>query len=193
MAPIHPAASREKAPSELGEIIAVYPKQSHPSPHESSQVGMANVMAHSSCSPPPTPGTPERNSTPNAPESQAYSITLPDDVLHLQEEMNNAMVCLLTFRASVDAHWQRLISESEIAHCQNETEASKAISGIEACYAVALCDTEDIYTAAVREAEATHLASTGEAEATHATAVREAEAARAVQTSKLRQTHLETM
>ena len=45
----------------------------------------------------------------------------------------------------------------------------------------------------MREVEAAHLASTREAEATHITTVREAESARAVQTSKLRQTHLETM
>ena len=134
MAPNTPAASKEKAPSDLGEIIAVYPKQSLPSPHQSSQVDMANVTAHSSCSPSHTLGTPERNSTPKPPESQANSITLPDDVVHLQEEMNNAMVHLLTFRASVDTHWQRLISESEIAHCQNETKASEAINGVEACY-----------------------------------------------------------
>ena len=83
MAPNTPAASKEKAPSNLGEIILVYPKQSPPSPQESSQVGMDDVMAHSSCSLSPTLGTPERNSMPCPPESQANSITLPDDVLHL--------------------------------------------------------------------------------------------------------------
>ena len=133
----------------------------------------------------PTLGTPERNSTPNQLELQANSITLPDNVLHLQEEMNDAMVYLLTFRALVDAHQQRLISESEIIHCQNETKASKAITGVEAHYMVALHDTVAIYVAVVREAEAAHLASTREVDATCTTAVREAEAARAAQTSKL--------
>ena len=103
------------------------------------------------------------------------------------------MVHLLTFRASVDAHWWRLISELEITHCQNETEASKAINGVEAHYTVALHNTKAVYAAAMKEAEDTHLASTREAEATHVTAVREAEATRAVQTSKLWQTHLENM
>ena len=129
MTPNIPAASKEKAPSDLGEIIAVYPKQLPPSPHESLQVGTANAMVHSSCSPSPTLGTPEMNSTPNPSESQPNSITLPYDVLHFQKEMNNAMVHLLTFRASVDAHQQRLISESEIAHCQNETKAMKPSMG----------------------------------------------------------------
>ena len=103
------------------------------------------------------------------------------------------MVHLLTFRASVDACQWRLISESEIAHCQNETKALEVINGIEACYSAVLCNTEAVYTAAMREAEATHLASAREVEATHATMVREAEATRAAQTSKLQQTHLETM
>ena len=135
--------------------------------------------------PSPMPATPERNGTPNPLELQANSITLPDDVLHLQEEMNDAMVHLLTFRALVDAHQQRLISESEIANCQNETKTSKAINGVEAHYTVALHDSEAIYVAAKREAEATCYTFTREAEATRTTAVREAEAARAVQTSKL--------
>ena len=95
------------------------------------------------------------------------------------------MVHRLTFRASVDAHWQRLISELEIAHCQNETKTSKAIKGVEAHYMVALCNTEAICMAAMTEAGATHSASTRDAEAICATAVREAEAATAVQTSKL--------
>ena len=104
MVPNTPAASKEKAPLDLGEIIPVYPKQPPPSPQESSQVGMIDITAHSSHSLSLTPGTPQRNSMPSPLESQANSITLPDDVLYLQEEMNNAMVHLLTFRASVDAH-----------------------------------------------------------------------------------------
>ena len=152
---------------------------------------MADITAHSNCSPSPTLDTLERNSTPNPPELQPNSITLPDGVLHLQEEMNDAMVHLLTFRDSVHAHQQRLICGLEITHCQNETEALGAINGVEACYSVALHDTKAVYAAAMRETEADHLASTREAEATHATMVREAEAARAAQTSKLQQTHLE--
>ena len=95
------------------------------------------------------------------------------------------MIHLLTFRASIDAQWQRLISELEIAHCQNETKACDALNGVEACYAVALHNAKAVYAVAIREAEATCSASTREAEATHASAVREAEAARVVQTSKL--------
>ena len=45
--------ARRKPPSNLEEIIAVYLKQSPPSPHESSQAGMADITSHSSCSPSP--------------------------------------------------------------------------------------------------------------------------------------------
>ena len=58
---------------------------------------------------------------------------------------------------------------------------------------VALCNTEAIYATTMREVETTHSASTREVEATCTTAVREGEATRAAQTSKLQQTHLETM
>ena len=56
-----------------------------------------------------------------------------------------------------------------------------------------LHDNEAIYAAAMREVETTCSSSTREVEAAHDTVVREAEAARVLQTSKLQQTHLETM
>ena len=150
-------------------------------------------MAHSSCSPSPIPGTPERDSSPTPLQLQANSITLPDDILHLQEEMNDAMVYLLTLRASVDAHWWKLISEMEIAHCQNETKTSKAIKEMKVHYVAALSNSKAINAAAIREAEAMYSASTREAEVIHATAVRKAEATNVAQTSKLQQAHQETI
>ena len=62
-------ASKGEDPPDLGEIIPVYPKQPPPSPHKSSQAGMADVMAHSSCSPSPMPGTLERNGTSSLPRA----------------------------------------------------------------------------------------------------------------------------
>ena len=53
MVPNTPAASKEKAPLDLGETISIYPKQPPPSHQESSQVGMVNITAHS-CSFPHT-------------------------------------------------------------------------------------------------------------------------------------------
>ena len=107
--------------------------------------------------------------------------------------MNNAIVHLLTLKASVDACQQKLISEMEITHCQNESKTSEAIKEIKAHYAAALSNSKATYVAAIREAEATHSASTREAEVIHATAVRKAEAASVMKTSKLQQDHQETM
>ena len=193
MAPNTPVASKGEVPSGSGERVLVYPKQLPPSPHGSSQVGTANVMAHSSPSPSPISGTPEGNSSPFPLQLQANSITLPDDVLHLQEVMNDATVHLLTLKASVDAHWQKLTSETEITHHQNESKTSKAIKEIKACYAAALSGAKATYVAAIREAEATHSAFAREAEVIHTTAVRKVEAASVVQTFKLQQDHQETM
>ena len=154
---------------------------------------MADIMAHSSCSSSPILGTPERDGSPSPFQLQANSTTLPDNVLHLQEEMNDAMVHLLTLKASIDAHQQKLISETEIAHHQNETKTSEAIKEIKAHYVATLSDAEATYVAAVREAEAAHSASTREVEVIHTTAVRKAEAASVAQTSKLQQVHQETI
>ena len=99
------------------------------------------------------------------------------------------MVHLLILKASIDAHWQKLISETEIAHHQNETKTSETIKEIEACSATALSDAKATYAAAVREAEATCAASTREVEVIHTTAVRKAETASGAQASKLQQVH----
>ena len=147
----------------------------------------------SSCSPSPMLGTPERDSSPTPFQSQANSITLPDNVLHLQEEINKAMVHLLTVRALVDTHQQRIISEMEVIHCQNEIKTSEAIRKVQAHYAATLGNAKSTYGSAMRKAEATHSASTSEAEDNHTTAIRKAEAASAVQASKLQQVHQETM
>ena len=154
---------------------------------------MANIMAHSSHSPSPMPGTPERDSSPTPFQSQANSITLPDNVLHLQEEMNEAKVHLLNIRALVDAHQQRIISEMKVAHYKNEIKTSEAIREVKAHYAAALSDAESAYGTAMRKVEAAHSAFTSEVEAKHATAIRKAEAASVVQALKLQQVHQETM
>ena len=168
-------------------------RQPPPSPQESSQAGMANVTAHSSCSPCPTLGTLERGSSLTPFQSQTNSITLPDDVLHLQEEMNNTMVHLLTVRASVDACCQSIISETEVAHCQNEIKTSETIREVKTHYTAALSYAVSAYVTAIRKVETGCLASTSEVEAVHATAVRKAEAASVVQASKLQQVYQETM
>ena len=193
MASNTPVVNKGEVPSNSGEIVPVYPKQLPPSPHRSSQAGMADITAHSSHSPSSIPGTPDRSSSPTPLQLQTNSITLPDNVLHLQEEMNDAIVHLLTLKASVDVHQWKLISEMEIAYCQNESKTSEAIKEIKAHYVAALSDAQATHPAAVRDAEATHSSSAREAEVIHATAVRKAEAASVMQTSKLQQDHQETI
>ena len=103
-----PIASREEIPLEAGKIDPVSLKGMPPSPQGSSQSGMADNMAHTSHTPSPSSllGAPEETRVPSAPHlwasPRAILYTLPDEVLHLQEEMNNAMRCILTLQASLD-------------------------------------------------------------------------------------------
>ena len=99
--------------------------------------------------------------------------------------MNDAMVHLLTLKASIDPYWWKLISEMEIAYHQNETKTLEAIKEIKAHYVAALSNAEATFAAAIRKAVATHSASAREMEVICATAVRNAEAASVAQTSKL--------
>ena len=94
--------------------------------------------------------------------------------------MNDCIVHLLTLKASIDACWQKLISETEIAHCQNESKTSEAIKEIKAHSVAALSNAEATHVAAISEAEAANSASTREAEVICTTAVRKAEAASVV-------------
>ena len=147
--PNNPAASRGEDLPEPGETLPDYLKQPPPSPHGTSQVGMGDITAHSSCSPSPTPGMPERD-----------TINLSDDMLHLQGEMNDATVHLLTAKASIDTCHQRIISKTEVSHCQNEINLAEAIKEVKARYTTMIGDAESTCMTAMRKEEATHSAST---------------------------------
>ena len=141
---------------------------------------MANITAHYSHSPSPMLGMLERDSSPTPFQSQAKSINLSDDVLHLQEEMNDAMVHLLTARASIDTCWWRIISGTEVSDCQNEINLAEDIREVKARYAIMMADAESTYVTVMRKVEAAHSASTSEAEVILATRIRKAEAANVV-------------
>ena len=111
------------------------------------------------------------------PPLEPSSNTLPGKVLSLQEEMNNAMSCLLTLRASVDANRWRLISDTETALHQNEAKASETIKVVKAHYATSIHEAKALYAAAIREVEANHSTSIMEAEGGHANAIRKVKAA----------------
>ena len=89
------------------------------------------------------------------------------------------MVHLLSSRAAIDTHHQRVLSETEVGHHQNEINTSEAIRDIKAWYAAAIRDAEASYGTTLRKAEAVHLASTSKAAVIQATGIRKAEAANA--------------
>ena len=103
------------------------------------------------------------------------------------------MVHLLSARAAMDTHCQRIILETEISPCQNEIGTSEAIREIKAWYAATIGDAENAYGTAIRNVEAVHLASTSEVEVTWATGIRKAKAANAAWASKLQWQHQEAM
>ena len=165
-------------PFKQGMIDPASLKEIPPSPQESSQVGMANDMAHTRCSPSlsPTPGSHEVISVPSASPSQASlranSITLLNKVLHLQEEMSNGMSCLLTTWASLDGHQQRLISDTETTFHQNKAKASEAIKEVKDHCVASICEAKALSAVAIRNAETTHSISIMEVEGAHMTAAR---------------------
>ena len=133
MVPLNQMASKEENTPDPGEALLGYLKQPPPSPHGSSLADTADFTAHSSHS--LSYGTLERDTSPTPLPLPANSINLLDDVLHLQEEMNNAMVHLLSSRATIDMCCQWVISETEVIHCQNEIDTSEAIREIKTQYA----------------------------------------------------------
>ena len=95
----------------------------------------------------PVPETPRAASIPATPPSNTSpeddTGTLPEEVMHLQGEMNRIMGWLLMTRASMDTHWRKEVSNFQMALHQNEAITTEAIREAEALHA-----------AAVREAKA---------------------------------------
>ena len=185
----NPMASKEENSPNAGEALLSYVKQPPPSPHGSSQVDTTDITAHSSHS--LSHGTPERDSSPTPFPLPANSINLLDNLLHLQEEMNDPMVHLLSARAAIDMHHQWVILETEVGHCQNDT--SKAIREVKAQYATAIGDAKAAYRTAMKQVEAVHSASSSKVEVIWATGIKKAKAANATQASKLQWQHQEAM
>ena len=74
------------------------------------------------------------------------------------------MVHLLSARATMDTCHQWVLLETEVSHCQNEIDTSKAIREIKAWYTAMAGDAEAAYGTTIRKVEAVHLASTSKAE-----------------------------
>ena len=133
-------AMKEENTPDPGETLQGYLKQPPPSPHGSSQADAADLMAHSSHS--LMHSTPERDTSPTPFPSPANSVNLLDDVLHLQEEMDDAMVHLLSTRAAMDTYHQQVILETEVGHHLNEIDTSESIREIKVWYATAIGEAE---------------------------------------------------
>ena len=125
--PLIQPLARRRTPNP-GEAFLGYLKQPLPSPHGSSQAGMADITAHSSHS--LSHDTPERNISPTPLPLLTHSVNLSDNVPCLQEEMNDTLAHLFSARATTDMHCQWIISETEVGHCQNEINTSEAIREI---------------------------------------------------------------
>ena len=91
--------------------------------------------------------------TPPTKTPQADMGALPEEVILLLEEMNNAMGCLLTTRASLDAHQRKQVSDFEMAICQNEAEATEAMREVKTHCGAAIREVEIHCATTVREAE----------------------------------------
>ena len=119
--------------------------------------------------------------------------TLPDNILHLQQEMNNAMSCILTLQALLDAQQWRLISDIETTLCQNEAKAAEVIKIVKACYAGTIHEAKAMYAMAIREVETNCSTSIMEMEGGHSTDVRDVEATCVAHALNLQQAHGEAI
>ena len=112
----------------------------------------------------PEDPTLEEISLPNETSGLGTNI-LSMDVVQLQEEVGKALGCLLTTKSSIDALWQKQVSDFEMALSQNESETTKAIK-----------EAKTLCACTIREAEAHHMMFISEAETWHAACIKEAEA-----------------
>ena len=78
---------------------------------------------------------------------------LPEDVLLLQEEMNSVMGHLLMTRVCLDSCQRKQVLDFEMALCQNEAKATKAIREAKASCGAAIREAETCCAAGIREAE----------------------------------------
>ena len=82
------------------------------------------------------PETPKAASIPTTPVSKTSTGddigTLPDEVLHLQGEMNVAMGWLLMSRASMDAHHRKQVLDTEAIFHKSEAQTTEAIWEVKA-------------------------------------------------------------
>ena len=93
-------------------------------------------------------------SFPTAKTPGPSSDTPPLDVAHLWEEANKALGDLLAIKSSINAHWQKLVSDFSMALCQNESKTTGSIKEAKAICAHSIQETKTHSSTAIRKAEA---------------------------------------
>ena len=79
--------------------------------------------------------------------------TPPLDVAHLQEEANKALGDLLATKSSIDACWQKLVSNFSMTLQQNESETLESIKEAKAHCAFSIKEAEAHCSLAIQETE----------------------------------------
>ena len=123
----------------------------------------------------------------------ADSNTLPRNEILLQEEMNRAMGHLLMTSSSLDACQWKQVSDFEMALCQNEAEATKAIKEAKAHCEATIREAESCCTIHIREPEAKCASIITEAETHCTTDIRKAESHCVEHACSIQQSHAEGM
>ena len=145
--------------------------------------------------------------TPTSEISKAASIpTAPQSNTHLGAKSGASLMKSLTtkgdeyghgeathYRASMDAHCRRLVSDTETAFNQNEARNTKAIKEVRAHCPAVTPEAEAMHAAAVWEAEAKYADTIREVETKCTATIREAEATCADCVHTLQQSHRKSM
>ena len=99
----------------------------------------------------------EEISTPSSPTAEAPEPSgdmPPTDVAHLQEEANKALGDLLMVKSSINACWQKLVSEFSMAIHENNSETMESVKEAKAICTHSIQEVENCCSVAIREAEA---------------------------------------
>ena len=124
---------------------------------------------------------------PNAPSPTAEtpgpsSSAPPTDAGHLQEETNEALGELLATKSTIDTHWQKLVWELGIAHCQNKSWNSRIHKGSQGCLwnnhygsqghlCLLLLEAKTLCSLAIRDAETQGASQAGSLQLLHAKSI----------------------
>ena len=93
-------------------------------------------------------------SSPTAEAPGPSSDTPPTDVAHLWVEANKALGDLVMVKSSIDAHWQKLVSEFSMAFHQNDSKAMESIKEVKAICAHSIQEVENCCSVVITEEEA---------------------------------------